>query len=322
LSTAQITLLAEHPFVERIEPWPGTAVHQGIPAPSEPVGCPADVDTAAPKLDRIASIRDQGPQPVVIELVDDGLLQALVTCDDGSSSCSAAVNALWERTVLNTRELTCVERRIDAVAAEDGPSVPFTEATGDPSATPLPPASELARTIKGFGRVLTWDEASLVAQNPFVESLWPSAAAQSEPAMPGCPPDITAPIPSVDCTSATDSGDGKISDAARATFEAASGPLEVLITVRSSTVICPLPNCSAEPCAGDDAIIAYWTSENLESQRCVRGLITDLGGSSDAQSFWLIDAFVATLTWDQIQAVATSPEVVSIEPNSVGAPPP
>ena len=64
------------------------------------------------------------------------------------------------------------------------------------------------------------------------------------------------------------------------------------------------------------------TSENLESQRCVRDLIDDVGGSSDAESFWLVDAFVATLTWEQIQAVAASPQVVQIEPDSGGAPPP
>lgn len=322
LSEAQIALLAQHPFVEKIEPWPGMARQQAIPAPPAPADCPGPVDDATPKLDGITVIRNQGPQPVVVELSDQGLLPSPATCDDGSSLCPEAVNTLWERTILNVRELTCVRRRIDEVVQEETPAVSFAEATGDPTAPALPPAAQLAETVKGFGWGLSWDEASLVAESPFVEKIWTSSGLQWAPETPGCPPDITAPIPTVDCTSQVEPIDGKISDDARAIFEAASSSIQVVITVRSSAVICPLPDCSAKPCPEDDAIINYVTSENLESQRCVRDLIDDVGGSSDAESFWLVDAFVATLTWEQIQAVAASPQVVQIEPDSGGAPPP
>lgn len=322
LSAAQIDRLAQHPFVQKVEPWPGTALQQGIPAPPAPAECPAAVDEPAPKLDGITAIRNQGPQPVVVQLADDGLLPPPVTCDDGSSLCPEAVNALWERTVLNTREVTCVRRRIDAVVQQETPSVSFAEATGDALAPILPPAGQLAETVKAFGWGLSWDEASLVAESPWVESIWTTSGLQWVPEKPGCPLDITAPIPTVDCTTEKESIDGKISDAARATFEAASGSIDVLITVQSNAVICPLPACSTKPCPENDAIVNYLTAEHLESQRCVRDLIDELGGSSDPDSLWLIDAFVATLTWEQIQAVAASPQVIQIEPNSDGAPPP
>jgi hypothetical protein len=53
----------------------------------------------------------------------------------------------------------------------------------------------------------------------------------------------------------------------------------------------------------------------------VRELIVSLGGTPHDDVFWSVNAFVADLTWAQIQIVATHPDVVSIVSN-VGGPPP
>jgi hypothetical protein len=311
LTYSQIVLLAQQPFVERIEPWPGRAIAQGLPAVPPPAECPAQIDPAAPKLDRLTSIQGQGRQPVVIELRDQGVLPAL----------TGDVNNLWDRTIWNTREVTCVMRIIDAVVQADSLPVSYTTATGDPLAPSLPPASKPAVSLKAFGFGITWDEAVQLAEDPFVESIWTSSAIQFVQPQPGCPLDLTAPIPVVDCPTDQQPIDGKISDADRMLFSAASGPISVLISVTGGAQNCPLPACSATPCPEQDSIISRMQAENLASQRCVRELITSAGGSADATSFWLIDAFGATLTWDQIQLVAAHPHVVRVESNG-GSPPP
>ena len=76
LSHSQIDALVQHPFVEKVEPWPGSAISQHVAPVPAPVECPEEVEPAAPKLDGITSIQNQGRRPVVIELRDDGVLPA------------------------------------------------------------------------------------------------------------------------------------------------------------------------------------------------------------------------------------------------------
>jgi hypothetical protein len=93
-----------------------------------------------------------------------------------------------------------------------------------------------------------------------------------------------------------------------------------MIQVKGGAVISPLPSCTSRTasCPETDRLIALWQAENLASQRCVRALIVDVGGTiPSAEIFWLIDAFVANLTWTQVQIVATHPDVVYIESNQV-----
>ena len=61
-----------------------------------------------------------------------------------------------------------------------------------------------------------------------------------------------------------------------------------------------------EPNAGGD----------FASQRCVRDLIASLGGAADPAAMWLIDTFGATLTWEQIQAVAAHPTSSASSPRA------
>jgi hypothetical protein len=92
-----------------------------------------------------------------------------------------------------------------------------------------------------------------------------------------------------------------------------------MITVRGGAMVTPLPSCPERgtTCAAAEATTNRWSSENRQSQKCVRELIVSLGGTPHAEVFWLVNDFVADLTWAQIQIVATHPDVVSIEPNVV-----
>ena len=243
LTPAQITAFAQHPFVEKIEPWPGYAIAHNVPAAPPPSECPAQVDAVAAKLDRLTSIQGMGRQPVVIELRDEGYLPQPVRCDNGGL-CAAAVDRLWERTILNTRQFTCVRSRLDAIVTADSLPVPFTSASGDPSAPRLPPASQPPATLKAFGRGLTWEEAGQLAGSPLVESIWTASGIQFEQPVPGCPPDVTAPIPTIACTTDQEPIAGKITDAHRMQFEAASGAMTVVIGAEGGGKVCPLPTCS------------------------------------------------------------------------------
>jgi hypothetical protein len=119
------------------------------------------------------------------------------------------------------------------------------------------------------------------------------------------------------CTQERTSAAGKFSPADQAIFEASTGSVEVMITVRGGATVSMLPSCPERgtPCPAADAKMSQWMAENLQSQQCVRELIASVGGTPHEEVFWLVDDFVADLTWAQIQIVATHPDVVSIAPN-------
>ena len=105
-------------------------------------------------------------------------------------------------------------------------------------------------------------------------------------------------------------------------FEAAGGSMVVLISVEGGAQVGPLPACPTDrSCPERDAAISRMEQENLASQRCIRELIASTGGTADPTTLWIINAFTATLTWDQIQIVAAHPQVIHIESNG-GQPPP
>jgi hypothetical protein len=152
------------------------------------------------------------------------------------------------------------------------------------------------------------------------------AACSSSAAIPS--PDAGSGTPSPDgastCPTTQEASDGKITDADRARFEATSGSMVVIITVAGGGSSTSLPACPADrtqPCPERDATISQIETENLMSQGCVRALIAGIGGTADPTTLWLIDAFTATLTWDQIQMVAAHPDVIHVESNG-GTPPP
>jgi hypothetical protein len=321
LTWSQIELVGQHPFVELIEPRPGHVAEIGVPAPLSPADCPMEREAPLSKLDRIASIKGQGRQPVVVEVKDRSFLPPNLDCPAGSS-CPEAVNVLWERTILNTRQMTCLRRWLDAVLTQQPPDVPFSATVGT-SAPVLAPFGQAPATVKAFGQGVTWEEAMKLAEHPYVESIWTAPGIQFDSGPPpGCPPDLSAPIRSVDCPLEQDSAMGKIIDADRMQFARTTGPHSVIIGIKGGSVACPLPPCSAPPCPERDSYVARRTAENLASQRCVRELIAAIGGSGDPDTSWLINAFGATLTWDQIQTVAAHKHVTRVEASNRNIPPP
>jgi len=108
-------------------------------------------------------------------------------------------------------------------------------------------------------------------------------------------------------------------------LEATSGSTVVLITVAGGAQSRPIPECPGqrtEPCPERDAVINQMEAENLASQRCVRELIAGVGGIADPTTFWIVNAFTAMLTWEQVQVVAAHPDVLYLESDVGGAPPP
>jgi hypothetical protein len=130
-----------------------------------------------------------------------------------------------------------------------------------------------------------------------------------------CPPDITLPIPTRTCPATRDSGAGKL----MGRLPQDGSPIVVMVSVSGAAPGCPIAACGG--CPEPTSIYDYWAAENFASQKCVRDLITAVGGTVTDERFWIVDALIATLTWDQIQVVATRPHVTSIEPNETGSPP-
>lgn len=322
LDWSQIRRVAMNPFVTRIDPLPGGAVATGF-IPPVPPECPSDREGADSKLAGIASIAGMGRQPVVIETADVGVLPSVVHCD-APADCPEATNALWERTILNTREITCLKRRLDQLVSAPSPEVTFATSLGDISAPLLPPLDQSAGTLKAFGFGLTWEEAGRLAKHPYVERLWTDTGIQFAQPKTGCPTDLSTPIPPTICPgSSTTSVSGKISDEDRALFASGgTAAFDVRIGVAGGAHICPLEACSQNPCPARDAVLSRYDAENLESQVCVRALILKLGGTSSPEVLWG-NFFSATLTWGQIQVVAAHPHVTIIEAKDAPpAPPP
>jgi hypothetical protein len=312
LSGAQIATLASHPFVERIEPAPGTVSGSGFPVPAAPDECPANSDDAMPKLSQLTQIQGQGFQPALIDLdVSERNLPAYQPCDDDACTID------WERTLLNTREITCLQRNIDEIVSEVSPPLTIFGAMIPGGATELPPFGQALAVTLVLGQGLTWDEAVLLAAQPAVADIRTYDGLSFDPPPPlGCPPDLNAPIPVIACTDERDPIDSKFFPAALPVLEQATSPLDVEITVTGGAPSCPQAACSTPPCPDASEPTPWMTAMNLASQRCVRDLITSLGGTSNPNADWLVDSFEAWLTWSQMQAVAAYPTVTSIEPSS------
>jgi hypothetical protein len=97
-----------------------------------------------------------------------------------------------------------------------------------------------------------------------------------------------------------------------------------MVAIRGGAHICPLPECPGrdQPCPDRDRYTSRWQSENADAQHCVRELITQIGGTSNPETFWLVNEFEATVTWAQIEMVAAHPHVLRIGLVDSGSPPP
>jgi hypothetical protein len=317
----QVQTVAAHPFVERIDPAPGQAPLLGVAPAPVPSDCPAATDEPLRKLTR-AQIQDRGRQPVAVELRDSALPPE-VRCP-GDTLCDAGIAAAWDRAILARRQVTCVRRWIDTQVTAAPTRVDYGAATGYITAPALPPFGQLAAATRAFGIGLTWDEVVALARHPDVETVWAGAGLSPSEPPPGCPPELTAPIPTLTCPDDREPATDKISATDQMTFARATAPVRVGVVVRGGAHICPLPLCPgrAQPCSDRDAYIARWEQEARESQRCVRDFIVGIGGSADAEVLWLGNSLGATLTWPQIQQLATHPHVQHIDAADTTAPPP
>ena len=104
-------------------------------------------------------------------------------------------------------------------------------------------------------------------------------------------------------------------------FSTAVEPAGVMIGVRGGAMVCMLPPCMTRPCATAESWSQRWQEENRASQRCVRELIAQIGGTAIPDVFG-VNFVAAKLTWSQIQEVAAHPHVSSIEGDGSGTPPP
>lgn len=316
----QLELLAHSPYVERIEPGPGEAIKLGVTAPPIPEECPAPSDAPDSKLGDLASIRDQGRKPVVIELKQSEL-PALRPCED-TAICDDLIASGWERTVQSTRQLTCVRRLIDSKLEAAAPSVPYFSADGLPQAPLVPPFGDSVHATLAFGLGLTWSEAYETAKHPYVEKIWTSDSLAIQMDAEGCPPDFEMPVAVPACTDSREPFAGKFSASDQALWESSTSANEVLLAIRKNFVLCPRPECPTRdldnPCPELARYLAREDEEARASQACVRALIDSIGGSA-SDEVWTV-GFAAQLTWDQILSVAAHPDVISVTANLPGKP--
>lgn len=310
LSVEQIDTLAAHSLVAAIEPAPGQGAGL-IGRESMPTDCPRETEPAEPKLADAAQLRGTTRQPVVVEYRDEGVLPALIQCEEGLP-CDEATARLWERTILNTRQVTCVMRWIDLRLSS--PPERWNYGSGSGQTVPLlPPFGQAPATTKSQGLMLNWEEAVEVAQHPHVERVWYVPGGAAEPVT--CMPDLAAPIHSPECPSEREDGEQKIEPRTVSVLQSADAPVDLIIQVAGGAAICPLDSCTGR-CPPPEDVFERWRDENRASQACVRTLIEDAGGTASPDVEWLLNTVSARLTWAQAQAVATHPHVRRITVSS------
>jgi len=320
---SQLDIVAQHPYVERIEPAFGQAAKLGVPAPSIPTECPPPNDVPDMKLLDVTSIRGQGRMPVVMEL-NTALLPTLRSCAGDEAMCDDLVASGWERTVASTRQLTCVRSYVDSKAQAETPDVEYRAIDGILQGPKLPPFGEGIHATLAFGLGLTWEEANEVAKHPYVDRIWTSDALSFGVLPDGCPPAYDTPVELPQCSTATQPTTGKFTPADEGKWRASDVPNEVLIAIRRDQELCPRPACPSRDtvCPERDRYDARIAEETKASQSCVRSLIVSIGGSATDEVLAIGNIVDAMLSWSQIQTVAAHPDVISISDRFGAAPPP
>lgn len=308
----QLEVVAQHPYVERIEPAPGEAAKLSVAPAAIPQECPAPMDAPEPKLFDVASIQGQGRKPVILEL-NESALPALRSCP-GEELCDERISSGWELTVASTRQLTCVRRFIDSALIAYAPRVASGSAQGLPTAPAVPPFGEGVHATSSWGLGLTWEEASQVAKHPDVRRIWTQDGLVFDEPPEGCPPDYNEPILTPKCSSEVEAIAAKFTAEAAAEWQASTLPNEVTIAVRRDQPRCPAPACPGDvTCPELELYLTYYEAVAAAAQHCVRSLIAAVGGvAADGLSSSV--TLSATLTWPQIQTVAGYPDVASISP--------
>ena len=314
-SLDEVMVLARDQHVAAIDPAPGHGAGVPVTAQTRFEDCPQAPEPVDGKAADAASILGMGRQPVVIE-VSEKILPGVLDCNGGANSCAAAENREWERTILSVRALTCIRQWIDAHVDSIPEPIQYGAGSGSATSSLLAPFAQSPGVTSALAMTLDWDEVQRVAQHPWVQRIWTSSGLmQPEPADPQCPPDLGSPIPPKTCSDEVEPIDGKFDKHNREILKSAQGEIEVAIQVTGGAKVCSLDTCAVKPCDSSAAIEDRWRQENLESQKCVRAKITELHGVSSPDTTWLVNSFIAKLTWEQIKSVASCPDVLKIESN-------
>ena len=273
-----VETVASHPFVAGISQPPNLL-------PPSPECPPADDADAASKVD--ASAVAAGTRAFAIVRVEQPL-----DCGD-----CRELRAQRHRHILGTRLLTCLFQYIERVTGEfrlldhgGGEATPGLPDTAFQSefAVPLDPL-----------------QAREVARHPYVQQIVLTAAPI---------PTSTAAMDQLNagpCPEANDSSAGKISGAEQ--LAGNPGPHACIIGVegggdaRALNVLCPSKGPCPERASAREALLA----KHLESQRCVRAFLDELGVTYGKEALFG-NAFNAQLTTEQIARVAAHPHVQSI----------
>lgn len=306
-TASQIFALQRHPFVERITTAPGDAADKGLAAPPRLAECPD-----------IGSTPDGPPlrKPRILELKDAGFLPPSPSCD--AQSCdSATFGRAWGRALENKRQLACVQLSIDGVVnGSKAARLSYVGGDAYDGVPRLPPLNELTATVLSLGFTLTDAEVRALQAHPYVESV------RDQPGLDpvGDPPadcqSSVKEIPERQCPSEfSDAPQAKYSSQDAIRWQQTTGVTPVHILVSDGAQVCPLPACGAgqRDCAAVQALVDYWTEQNRASQRCVRALLLELGGAADPEVRWSVNMIRVSLTWPQIQIVATHPHTVSVQ---------
>jgi hypothetical protein len=286
--------IAGHPFVEGV-----TTAPDAFGARRE---CTAERESADGKVegDPLPSGERQ------FAIVDYRVPLELPSCAE--ETCVELERAQETLHVLMTRGQTCVYGHVQATLGELV-LLPYFAGGGNPF--DITQAYPLA-----FAVAATLDEARAIASHPEVARVTLTDLEI---------PIEMRPMPNLNpgpCPTERESIDGKIGSPE--ILGAAEGAVPVIVGVINGAIP-EAPRCPddrAAQCPEREAFIAMWETQNLEAQRCVRALVTDVGGTASPETTWIINSFEATLTWEQIQAVAAHPHVRHIEPRDTGEIPP
>lgn len=316
--------VARHPYVEKISLEFGQGASFGYFAREGAFDCVEPEQEFSSKVDVVQPQTLTERIAVVVELSQDHLPPVL-ECDSGDELCDDAIASVWRRVTASTRTLTCVKDWINSIL--EGVPAPVSYAAQDEWLTfpVLPPFAQLPSTPTAFGVALNWNEVRAASRHPYVAGIWSSSGLTLDELPEGCPPSYSEPSTAPVCEHVAEPLDGKLTEDAVELWSSSEPTVafDVLVGVRKNYVVCPRPACpgTARQCAELDEYISWIEQVSRASQTCVRALIDDLGGVPSDESFTLGNGFPATLTWAQIQAVASHPDVVSVSV-TIFVPPP
>ncbi len=321
---ATLKVVATHPYVEKI------SLDFGQGHRLDPFVRERAFDCVLPEQESSSQVAVDEPQTpteriaVVVELSQDHL-PTVRECDSGVELCEASIASVWGRVMASTHTLTCVKDWLNA-ALEGFPAPVAYIAQDEWHDFPvLPPFGQAPLATRAFGVALNWNEIQAASRHPFVKAIWSSSGLTLDELPEGCPPSYTAPNSQPSCDQTSEPFARKVTPDSVALWSSEpTTAFEVLVAVAKNYVACPRPACpgTAKQCPERDNYNAWLASASQASQTCVRHLISELGGISSAESFTLGNGFAATLTWAQIQAVASHPDVISVSPATTSVPAP